>query len=294
MRTGKYLVIVGLIALVAVCLAAPSAMAKKKLADQELDLITAAGQPKIVQAITGSITFVDEPAFTLSIDTGSQTTTQGLVINNLAGENQIANALNVSGSQFINADASQSNTVYQSWGATKDFTYVTIDTKTFAGVSAVAVNVLIPIQARADCSNVAGFTKCGVNRPGDQNLAVAATAVANAAPGGGVAGAVAILSKYADQIIETETGDINVTQDGTMTLEILTGSQTSLAALVLNNVVGMNQVANGVNIMGGGVTLSPLAMSTATQFFGAPSQLNDVKQCRGTPCDRPATTTVVK
>ncbi len=300
MRTAKYLVIIGLVAVVAVFLAAPSAMAKKKLADQELDLITAAGEPKIVQTGTGSITFTEGPNFTLDIATGSQTQTQGLVINNIAGENQLATALNIQSTQFIlGASGGQSNTITQSWGATKDFTFVTIDTKTFAGVSAVAVNVLIPIQARADCSSVAGVTKCGVNKPGDQNLAVAATAVANAAPGGGVAGAIGILSKYADVIIETVTGDIIVDENAVATLSIETASQTNLAALVLNNVVGMNQVATGVNITGGEVVVNPgtvngIFVASAQQFANTPAQSNDITQCRGTPCSRPAAVTVVK
>jgi hypothetical protein len=293
MRTAKYLVIIGLVAVVAVFLAAPSAMAKKKLADQELDLITAAGQPKIVQTGTGSITFTEGPNFTLDIQTGSQTDTQGLVINNVAGENQLATGLNIAGSVFLN-NQGQSNTISQSWGATKDFTFVTIDTKTFAGVSAVAVNVLIPIQARADCSNVAGVTKCGVNQPGDQNLAVAATAVANAAPGGGVAGAIGILSRYADVIIETVSGDITVDENAVATLNIQTASQTNLAALVLNNVVGMNQVASGVNIMGQQTQLSPFILFGATLLSGTNAQSNDITQCRGTPCNRPAAVTIVK
>jgi hypothetical protein len=294
MRTAKYLVIIGLIAVVAVFLAAPSAMAKKKLADQELDLITAAGEPKIVQTGTGSITFTESPDYTLSIDNGSQTNAQGLVINNVAGENQLATAMNISSTQFVNGDHSQSNTITQSWGATKDFTYVTIDTRTFAGVSAVAVNVLIPIQARADCSTLLGLAKCRINKPGDQNLAVAATAVANAAGGGGVAGAIGILSRYADVIVESVSGDITVDQNGTLTLDIATGSQTTLAALVLNNVVGLNQVATGLNILGAGVTVLPVNPGPAVQFFGAPSQDNTIRQCRGTPCDRPAAVTVVK
>jgi hypothetical protein len=292
MRTAKYLVIIGLVAVVAVFLAAPSAMAKKKLADSELDLITAAGEPKIVQTGTGSITFTEGPNFTLDIATGSQTDTQGLVINNIAGENQLATGLNIAGSVFLN-NQGQSNDITQSWGATKDFTFVTIDTKTFAGVSAVAVNVLIPIQARADCSTVAGVVKCGVNKPGDQNLAVAATAVANAAPGGGVAGAIGILSKYADVIIETVAGDITVDENAVATLSIETASQTNLAALVLNNVVGMNQVATGVNIMGQQTQFSPFILFGATLASGTNQQFNTIHQCRGTPCDRPAAVTVV-
>jgi hypothetical protein len=72
MRTLKHLVILSLVAFVAVFVAAPSALAKKALSEDEMDLITAAGQPKIIQTGTGEITFFDGPVNSLILGTDSQ------------------------------------------------------------------------------------------------------------------------------------------------------------------------------------------------------------------------------
>lgn len=274
MRTLKHLVILSLVALVAVFLAAPSAMAKKALSEDELDLITAAGQPKIIQTGTGTISFTDSPVNTLSLGTDAQRSLTALILNNLAGEVQVANALNITVVGFQNGLLSQANSITQSWGATKDWTSASV-----AGVSATTnVSVVQTLTASQTC------TKCGIQRItlGSNTSTVNATAVA--APG-----QLKILTKYADQIVETGSGDITVEQNGLQTMELLGGSQQTLAALVVNNIVGLSQVANGINVLAnqtlmnaGGTTLN------ATFFANGQTQTNNIIQYRGTPFSRPA------
>ncbi len=60
------------------------------------------------------------------------------------------------------------------------------------------------------------------------------------------------------------------------------GGQTNLVALVVNNVAGLNQVANGVNLSAFGVTLDhPLTLGAGQ--ISAGSQSNVINQYRGTP-----------
>jgi hypothetical protein len=278
MRTLKHLVILSLIAFVAVFVAAPSALAKKALSEDEMDLITAAGQPKIIQTGTGSITFTDEPVSTLTLGTESQTSLTALVLNNVAGEAQLANALNVASVSFVN-DSTQANTITQSWGATKDWT---------ASTTAATATSSPGGTGGPGGDSTTTCNKCGVVRG----------AAGGAGGAGGAASAASadatnkILTKYADQIIETVSGDIFVHQDGTATLELDGTAQNSLAALVVNNVVGLTQVANAVNILSGNLGFAPLNVSAVGQQFGAPTQTNTINQFRGSPygfADRKAT-----
>jgi hypothetical protein len=249
-------------------------MAKKALSEDEMDLITAAGQPKIIQTGTGSITFTDTPVNTLSLDTTAQTALTALVLNNVAGEVQLANAINVTVVGSQNGILSQANTITQSWGATKDWTASSV-----AGVSATAA-----ASAAASASSAASCSKCGINRSGNAAASTAAAAAASTSPG-----VLKVLTKYADQIVETVSGDIWVEQNGVNTLSLDGTSQQNLAALVVNNIVGLSQVANAVNILSnqllmnvGGTTLN------ATFFANGQSQSNTITQYRGTPFSRPA------
>jgi len=317
MRTSKNLVIIGLVVLVAVFLAAPSAFAKKKLADDELDLITAAGEPTIVQSTTGSISFSDDADAVLSFDTDTQSNAQGLVINNLTGENQIATALNIASVTFL-AGPSQTNSITQSWGATKDWTAVSVAPVTVsvpgvtAAIAASAASSAVGGAATATstktatvafCSTDTGEVKCAANKLGPSgnnigdteahggNAAAAASTSASTSAASGVVAVseakIAVLSMYADQIIDSTAGVIFVTRQISPMLTFDNGAQANLAALVLNNVAGLNQVATAINILGGGVTLSPLALATSQQDFGTSSQSNTIVQYRGTPLSRP-------
>jgi hypothetical protein len=272
----RKLVILSIVAFVAVMVAAPSVMAKKALNEDELDMITAAGQPKIIQTGTGSITFTDTPNFSITLFEGSQTNLSALVLNNLAGELQMANAINVATFLF-GVGPEQTNVITQSWGATKDWTSSSV-----AGVTASAT-----AAASASSPATASCFKCGVVVANAGNAAAAAAASTSAA-----SGVIKVLTKYADQIIETEDGDITVEQNGVSALFLDTGSQTALSALVVNNVVGLSQVANGINVLSGGVGANPglpaFQLSPVTQILGAGAQSNTIIQFRGTPYSRPA------
>ncbi len=276
MRTLKYLVILSLVAFVAVFVAAPSALAKKALSEDEMDLITAAGQPKIIQTGTGSITFTDSPVNTLSLGSTAQTSLSALVLNNVAGEVQLANAINVTAALFT-AGLSQANTITQSWGATKDWTASSV-----AGVSATATS-----SAAASASANATCSKCGINRAGNAAASTSAAAAASTSPG-----VLKVLTKYADQIIETVSGDIFVEQNGVNTLSLDGTSQQTLSALVVNNVVGLNQVANAINVMAQAIGANPglpaFQISPSTEMRAAATQSNTINQFKGTPFSRPA------
>lgn len=272
----RKLVLLSIVAFVAVMVAAPSVMAKKALNEDELDMITAAGQPKIIQTGAGSITFTDTPNFSINLSEDSQTNLSALVLNNLAGELQMANAINIA-TFIFGLMPEQTNSITQSWGATKDWTSSTV-----AGVTATAT-----AAATASATVTATCYKCGVVRAGDATATGAAAAAASTSPG-----QIKILTKYADQIIETETGDIFVEQNGVSALVLETGSQTSLSALLVNNVVGLSQVANGINVVAGGLGANPglpaFQLSPVTQVLGAGAQTNTIIQFRGTPYSRPA------
>jgi len=316
MRTSRNLVIVGLVVLVAVFLAAPSAFAKKKLADDELDLITAAGEPTVIEGVGGSVDFQDQYAPILGIEGTSQTALQGLVINNVSGENQLASALNIAAASFFAANT-QSNSITQSWGATKDLSAVTVSATSapgFAPTAVVSTSTSTSTSAAADATDyaaaqgqvncgLAGEAKCALAKQGQiqineaaaahDSASASASATASASQPGISAvidpSKIAVLSIYADLIITEVTGDVHVNRDQTAALAMDGNSQENIAALVLNNVVGLNQVANALNIMGSAISLGPagLALGASTQDFQSLSQSNTIVQYRGTPVDRP-------
>jgi hypothetical protein len=318
MRTSKNLVIIGLVVLVAVFLAAPSAFAKKQLADDELDLITAAGQPTVVQVGVGTISFSDDNTPVLTLSGDSQIALQGLIVNNIVGENQVASAINIAAVDFINGVPSQTNSITQSWGATKDWSSValgstTVETPGVATAStAVATQTIeneaeaatLQGQAFAQCG-LAGEVKCAANKQAAAQKGEATSigvtlaaniAISEASTKAGKIGMstpmIGILSAYADQIFETGAGDVFIARQQASVLSLDGTSQSNLAALVLNNVSGLNQVASGINILGGAMTL-PNTIGQATQAFSDASQSNTITQYRGTPLSRPDVVPVV-
>jgi len=252
MRTLKQFAVIALVALVAVFLAAPSAIAKKQLAEDELDLVTAAGQPKIVQTAgsNGTIDFTDTTEAILSLGDGVQDSLNALTLNNVAGENQLATGTNIQGATN-NAEGTQDVTITQSWGSIKDITVVSTSAPGGTGCAA-------------------GAEKCFNNK------------------GGNASSSQMMLSKMADVIIESagEGSPVTVLQDPQFDLILGVDAQANLSALVVNNVVGLNQVASGVNIQGTGINFLPLTLSGAGgSSLGG--QAIEITQCRGTPCSRP-------
>jgi hypothetical protein len=286
MRTLRHLVILSLVVVVAVFLAAPSAMAKKALTEDELDLITAAGQPVIVTGGTGTITFSDTSNFSMLLPTDAQSGLQALSLNNLVGENQLANAFNIQSGLF--GSGTQENTVTQSWGSTKDLTF---GFASVAGVSAPGGDGGDADAFAASGCGMAGSVKCGIN------YSKGGTATGgnggNGSTSRGVLG-VAVLSEYSDVNI-SGTGDISVDINPVFSMTLDTTSQSNLAALFVNNVVGMNQVANAMNL-----SSSTIQMDRAGAGYilaggnqGITSQTNTINQFRGTPYSRPAPPAIV-
>jgi hypothetical protein len=83
---------------------------------------------------------------------------------------------------------------------------------------------------------------------------------------------------------------VGVDKSGESSLSLGTGAQNTLAALVVNNVAGRNQVANGINIVGGTLTVGSATPNVAIVSGGAgavASQSNTIGQYRGTPINAP-------
>jgi len=241
------------VVMVAVFLAAPSAMAKKQLAEDELELITAAGQPKVLETDgAGSpITFTDSVMVAVAFDTNVQLNLTALTLNNVAGENQLATGINIQTSAASD-QAPQTITITQSWGSVKDQTAI------FGPASPATI-----------CQSASAKCGIGINK-------------ATSAPAKGV-----LLSMYGDDILSTIGAGSSITalQNPEFDLTFGSGVQQALAALVVNNVVGINQVATGVNIEAGfvntlpGVTVGQAGGSTAP---GA-AQTIAIDQWRGMP-----------
>ena len=238
------------VALVA-AFATPSLAAKTIIDDEELDEVTAAGQPKIAQASTfeGTATAVNFQISVFAAHIGGQEELTALTLNNIFGENQVANGVNIQ-SGGSNGGL-QTNTATQSWGSAKAHDYVKV-----AGAPG----------GSAECGALGIIAKCNANG-GDASE-----------------GKIGLLWEFADEIADAENtfGDANAFN---VVVTIVAGSfeefaQNGLTALTVNNIFGFNQVANGLNISAGsvdGTTIGGAGVGTAT------SQANTSDQWRGTP-----------
>ena len=103
-----------------------------------------------------------------------------------------------------------------------------------------------------------------------------------------------MLSEYSDVNI-SGTGAISVDINPVFSMTLDTTSQSNLAALIVNNVVGMNQVANALNIAGGSVPLNNAGpgMLSGSNFATTNTQSNTINQFRGTPYSRPLAPVVI-
>ena len=238
------------VALVA-AFATPSLAAKTVIDDEELDEVTAAGQPKIAQAHTseGTATAVNFQISVFAAHIGGQEELTALTLNNIFGENQVANGVNIQSGE--DNSGLQTNTATQSWGSAKAHDYVEV-----AGAPG----------GQARCGALGIIAKC------------------SAQGGDASEGKIGLLWEFADEIADAS----NVVGDATalnVVVTIVAGTfdefaQSGLTALTVNNIFGFNQVANGLNISAGGVegtTLSGAGVGTAS------SQANTSDQWRGTP-----------
>jgi len=250
-------------------LMSPAFAAKKPIADKDLDQITAAGQATVIQfgttVVAGgnasakwvSIHSIDvniAPAFDLTAEGGSQTDLRALVLNNVAGENQLATGVNIASSTAGTGEGtSQANEVKQSWGSKKD---IAPNPGCAAGATCKAASIKAgaPLSVTSDVIFQVGH---------------------NVAAGGNAS----------VRGISAQSVQFNMTPLFTLTLQA--GSQTDLAALVVNNLVGQNQLATGVNIASGAVAVLDSAGKLLVDGSGGTvntNQSNKITQCRGTPC----------
>jgi len=274
--------------------AMPAFAGKKALSEDDLDLVTAAGQPAVLIAATityatgsgGSVTGTFSGAglvslsngqdWTLTLNSNTQSTLRALVLNNVVGENQVANGLNIQAAP-LSGTASQDNTINQSWGSTLDV----------GGSGGSGATITISGKCVA-CVNNAGTAG------GNGTISIDGKAVATVNNAGGSNGS--RRSIYADEIL---IGSSIFKQDFNQFVMTLDNSaQNTLAALLVNNVIGLNLVANGVNIASGSIRLADDGGILTGAIgngggLGGPmqglAQSNSVKQYRGTPIGTNAT-----
>ena len=242
---------IGALALVA-AFATPTLAKKSVIVDAELDEVTAAGQPKIAQAHaeSGTATAVNFQINVFASHIDGQKNLTALTLNNIFGENQIANGVNVQSGN--NNSGSQSNGATQSWGSAKAWDHESVSGQ--------------PGGPGGSCSALGLIAKCNAG-----------------AGGNAAAGKQALLWEFADEIAHTESEDGPATSVN-FVVTIVAGafgenSQTNLTALTVNNVFGFNQVANGTNVSSGAVGTGIGAATAGT----ATSQSNSAIQYRGAP-----------
>jgi hypothetical protein len=274
MQFRKVLLGIGGFAL-ALAMAIPSYAAKQVISDQDLDETTAAGQPvvlvsggnrDIVKDIvkrSGSVTDASETHISLGIQDSAQQNLRALILNNIAGENQVGNGMNIASS---GSTGRQDNNITQSWGSTYDFDIVK--------GTAVAGTVSTAPGGDASCNRDALICK-----PVGGNGSASAVA--------GVVTPAMRKSIYADQVLVSD-GSILYAPVTVIAMDLGGTAQQGLAALIVNNVSGLNQVANGVNISGAVSTGVPGAGNVSVNgSASAGGQGNVINQFRGTPYSRP-------
>jgi len=239
----------GLLLGLAAMLGLPSGVMSQAMSDGELDYVTASGQPTIVSAGDNStVDFAEATDIALYIGPNSQAGLRALVLNNVAGENQIANGINISGGE---TSETQVNAIEQSWGSINETTAVVVP-----GGSASAEVTCSGLICKVDASAVAGQ------------------------------GVVQVLGATGDQIVTAGAASSLSYRTATMiAMTIDSNSQTNLVALVVNNIAGLNQVGNAINIKGGGVSLTDSALAVTAAGGQGGGQSNVINQYRGTPAN---------
>jgi hypothetical protein len=238
----------------ALFLTLPAAAAPKALSEAEMDLVTAAGQPEVL--IAGDVS-----SLTGVTATGTVTLTGDLTFNIVLGTNAQANLRALILNNVVGENAVATGVNIQATNAggivgsqSNDITQSwgsTIDIGFAPGADGGAVGKCI-------------FASCG-NASEAQRLSI-----------------------YSDEILI----GLDLLKDPTKDFELILGdgAQSGLLALVVNNVVGINLVASGVNIASGRVLATTLAggidVGGTSQNVGA-NQSNTITQYRGTPFSRP-------
>lgn len=257
-----------LIALLAISsLVLPASAALQVLNDDDLDSITAAGQPTVVISENGTASQSDNSIQTLHLPTDAQSGLRALAITNVVGEAQLLVNLNIVSVLGDIAGVDQRNFSIQSWGSS----YEKGPGQGIGGApGSVVENKIAP-----SCTEKCGLGSTLIDN--DTNYNVTNTASA--------------------PIIEfpASTGDIIVdgfdgatAEDNSLaTLAFEANAQTDLSALFIANIAGRTQAAFNVNIASSTLNLFPSTDTAFTDPAGSSSavlkQVNSGVQFRGTP-----------
>lgn len=254
----KRFAFVAFVALMGALVALPAMAAPKALSEAEMDAVTAAGQPTVI--IAGTVGTDGSAA------TGAVTvlgTSSGTVTIGTGGQNDLRALVlnNISGENQV-ATAINVTSVNASSNQAQTNTI----TQSWGAT--------LDLAARAGSSTSAVFTgtKC--------ILSTCASATSQPTTR---------LSAYGDEVILGLTVTFNPYKQFDLTI----AGQANLAALAVNNVIGLNNVATAMNIMGGGVNITGGAGSTLGLLpvgvggVTASGQTNTISQYRGTPATRP-------
>jgi hypothetical protein len=289
------------------------------LDEGDLDRITAAGEPTIIQVsgveiessgeVDFQISYEDVSTDSLVVEGGTDTSPGGqqnlraLILNNIAGENLIANALNIRSQNTTAGGGNQSNQINQSWGSVKVTDVVTVtESISVEGEDAdggdgsadqspgsrggICIGLCNVKNSDADGSGGDGSTS-----PGSTALAAIAYPVWMAADV-----IIHIEDVSIDNTNSTTPADVDfgvsVVKAATTSLAIGSAAQSDLAALVVNNIAGKNLIANAINIKANGVGLgagdgTPTLALGGVGTMGPGDQSNTISQFRGTPANAP-------
>jgi len=265
MRSGYQTLMLGIGSLIlTAAMVSPSYAGKKVITDNEMDQVTAAGQPVVIEA-NGDVDFRSKTDIALGIEDNAQHDLRALILNNTAGENQLATDMNIASGA---GSGRQDNNITQSWGSTYDLD--------FRGGASDSITAKATAEGgEAECNK--GALIC-VAKAGNSATATASASASTPS---------IRQSIYADQII-VANGDVDYRPETNIAMDIQTTAQQGLSALVVNNVAGLNQVATGLNIAGNVGTGAPGSGNVAVAGGGsAAGQGNIINQFRGTPFARP-------
>jgi len=263
MRSGYQTLVLGIGGLIlTAAMVSPSYAGKKVITDNEMDEVTAAGQPIVLKG--DDIDMRAKVNIALGVEDNAQHDLRALILNNVAGENQVATDMNIASGA---GSGRQDNNITQSWGSTYD--------RDFAGGASTPSVTATGKGGEAECNKNALIC---VTKNGTSQTATAAGASTPSIRS----------SIYADQILLAD-GDLDYKPETHIAMEISNTAQQGLSAIVVNNVSGLNQVATALNIAGNvGTGAAPGGGNVAVTGGGsAAGQGNIINQFRGTPFARP-------
>ncbi|HEY3198518.1 MAG TPA: hypothetical protein VGJ57_10935 [Nitrospirales bacterium] len=270
------------VAVVGLLFVATPGFAVESLSDDEMDRLSASGDPVVLQAkgaTDSEVAYSDSSNFELLFDVPhAQSGIRALTVQNVVGELQLLVNLNVlSASQNV-AGTDQRNFSLQSWGSTLP------DPNTVKTVSASAAAA--PCAGVGNCNPIGShgdgpFAKAAVDVKGNAAAAVS-TAISPAA------------SASADVIVNAESsgGSARAAVDNAPSYKLefaQSQAQSDISALFVSNVVGRAQMALNLNIAAAQLNLipgnssDPFTNPLGSAGPGVIKQVNTGIQFRGTP-----------